>query len=103
MACFGSPKYDRKEAIHILSADSRFPDLQPGQQLSSGNHFLALFPYQKRRRSRLRGGDIQPPEELDLGESDDETDQSTSERRSNRLVRCWEYLTSRLCYPGLSY
>eukprot|EP00554_Chaetoceros_debilis_P011574 CAMPEP_0194128382 /NCGR_PEP_ID=MMETSP0150-20130528/61023_1 /TAXON_ID=122233 /ORGANISM="Chaetoceros debilis, Strain MM31A-1" /LENGTH=587 /DNA_ID=CAMNT_0038822367 /DNA_START=203 /DNA_END=1966 /DNA_ORIENTATION=- len=44
MACFGSPKFDRKEPLHILSADSRFPDLEPGQQLSSGNHFLAIFP-----------------------------------------------------------
>jgi OTU-like cysteine protease len=78
MACFGSPKYDHKKAIHILSADSRFPDLRPGQQLSAGNHFLAVFPMdenelndeedddaalndQRRRnqhrRKRIRGGD----------------------------------------------
>ena len=74
MACFGSPKYDHKAAIHILSADSRFPDLRPGQQLSAGNHFLAVFPMdeqelnnddddnaglgdQRRRRKRIRGGD----------------------------------------------
>ncbi len=44
MACFGSPKYDRREALHILSADSRFPDIEKGKQLPSGNHFLALFP-----------------------------------------------------------
>jgi len=44
MACFGSPKFDRREALHILSADSRFPDIEPGKQLASGNHFLALFP-----------------------------------------------------------
>lgn len=44
MACFGSPKFDRKEALHILSADSRFPDIESGKQLPSGNHFLALFP-----------------------------------------------------------
>ena len=43
-ACFGSPKFDRKEPLHILSADSRFPDLKPGEQLSSGNHFMAIFP-----------------------------------------------------------
>lgn len=54
MACFGSPRFDRKEALHILSADSRFPDLLPGEQLAAGNHFLAVFPL--RRRSRLRGG-----------------------------------------------
>ena len=44
MACFGSPKYDHKEPIHILSADSRFPDLRPGQENPNGNHFLAMFP-----------------------------------------------------------
>jgi len=44
MACFGSPKFDRREALHILSADSRFPDIESGKQLASGNHFLALFP-----------------------------------------------------------
>ena len=79
MACFGSPKYDHKKAIHILSADSRFPDLRPGQQLSAGNHFLAVFPMEENgnedddsddptfieqrrrrnqhRRKRIRGGD----------------------------------------------
>ena len=53
MACFGSPRFDRREALHILSADSRFPDLLPGEQLSAGNHFLAVFPLRPRR---LRGG-----------------------------------------------
>ena len=46
MACFGSPKYDQKPTLHILSADSRFPDVRPGSQLESGNHFYALFPEQ---------------------------------------------------------
>lgn len=44
MACFGSPKFDSRAPLHILSADSRFPDVQPDRQLGSGNHFLALFP-----------------------------------------------------------
>mmetsp|Transcript_25628 Transcript_25628/g.33454 ORF Transcript_25628/g.33454 Transcript_25628/m.33454 type:complete len:161 (+) Transcript_25628:334-816(+) len=62
MACFGSPKFDRREPLHILSADSRFPDISPGKQLSSGNHFLAMFPSQdtfppKTRSKRvMRGG-----------------------------------------------
>jgi hypothetical protein len=57
MACFGSPKFDRRPALHILSADSRFPDLKPGQQLAAGNHFLAVFPRRKKiKRRRLRGG-----------------------------------------------
>lgn len=46
--CFGSPKYDsRNGAIHILSADSRFPDLRPGRQRKKGNHFLAVFPQRR--------------------------------------------------------
>jgi len=47
MACFGSPKFDFKEPIHILSADCRFPDINPGQETSNGNHFLAIFPIKK--------------------------------------------------------
>lgn len=65
MACFGSPKFDRREALHILSADSRFPDITPGKQLPSGNHFLALFPEtivdnmaRKRTRAEIRGGNV---------------------------------------------
>jgi len=46
IACFGSPRFDwsGRRALHVLSADSRFPDLTPGSQLASGNHFLAIFP-----------------------------------------------------------
>ncbi len=55
MACFGSPRFDGKKALHILSADSRFPDIQPGQQMAAGNHFLSVFPDIKRRK-RIRGG-----------------------------------------------
>eukprot|EP00544_Gedaniella_sp_CCMP2646_P011923 CAMPEP_0202486852 /NCGR_PEP_ID=MMETSP1361-20130828/5324_1 /ASSEMBLY_ACC=CAM_ASM_000849 /TAXON_ID=210615 /ORGANISM="Staurosira complex sp., Strain CCMP2646" /LENGTH=320 /DNA_ID=CAMNT_0049116111 /DNA_START=38 /DNA_END=1000 /DNA_ORIENTATION=+ len=59
MACFGSPKFDRREPLHILSADSRFPDVSPGKQLDSGNHFLAVFPESHRvpRKAGVRGGD----------------------------------------------
>ena len=58
MACFGSPRFDRKEALHILSADSRFPDLIPGRQMASGNHFLAMFPVDipRKQQKRIRGG-----------------------------------------------
>lgn len=65
MACFGSPKFDRAPALHILSADSRFPDIKPGEQLESGNHFLAIFPEQTKsyksqaeeeKKQRIRGG-----------------------------------------------
>jgi len=62
MACFGSPKFDRKEAIHILSADSRFPDVAPGRQLESGNHFLAVFPVDCAVKRKVRGGDSRASE-----------------------------------------
>ena len=53
MACFGSPKFDQKEPLHILSADCRFPDLIPGTQADAGNHFMAVFPERDMMR---RGG-----------------------------------------------
>ncbi len=53
MACFGSPRFDSCEKIHILSADSRFPNIKPGRQLTPGNHFLALFPLDQHE---MRGG-----------------------------------------------
>lgn len=58
MACFGSPRYDRREPLHILSADSRFPDVSPGRQLPTGNHFLAMFPEPKKqcRKKKRQGG-----------------------------------------------
>mmetsp|Transcript_29509 Transcript_29509/g.53537 ORF Transcript_29509/g.53537 Transcript_29509/m.53537 type:complete len:480 (-) Transcript_29509:148-1587(-) len=68
MACFGSPKFDRREPLHILSADSRFPDIEPRRIRKVGNHFLALFPVTSlndvgvaggvrfRRHALIRGG-----------------------------------------------
>ena len=71
MACFGSPKYDRKEPLHILSADSRFPDVEPKRIRRGGNHFLALFPVTRssngglsfRKHALIRGGSriVLPP------------------------------------------
>ena len=49
LASFGSPKFDSKEPLHILSADSRFPDISPHCALKDGNHFLALFPVDRMR------------------------------------------------------
>ena len=41
----GSPvMYDQKEPLHILHADGRYPNILPGQQKESGDHFFALFP-----------------------------------------------------------
>lgn len=53
MACFGSPAFDNADALHVLSADARFPDVEPGNQLPSGNHFMSIFPLP---RQQLRGG-----------------------------------------------
>jgi len=91
MACFGSPRFDRKEPLHILSADSRFPDLQPGQQLAAGNHFLAVFPYQRRKR-RLRGGaEIDPYYDEDE-EREDDISLSREDFLSPRWLHWWKQL-----------
>jgi hypothetical protein len=62
MACFGSPKFDRSPALHILSTDSRFPDVTPGKQLPSGNHFMALFPDLPPRHQRKNDEDDEDEE-----------------------------------------
>jgi OTU-like cysteine protease len=49
LARFGSPRYESKTPLHILSADSRFPDIEPGQHMLQGNHFLSLFPCDEQR------------------------------------------------------
>lgn len=59
VAHYGSPRFDKKEALHILSADSRFPDVRPGKQTAVGQHYLGLFPEamtSKQKRMRVRGG-----------------------------------------------
>ena len=43
-ALFGSPTFDDKAPLYILSADGRFPDIAPGDQKENGDHFLALYP-----------------------------------------------------------
>ncbi|KAL7491540.1 hypothetical protein ACHAWT_000881 [Skeletonema menzelii] len=62
LAAFGSPKFDSKEPLHILSADSRFPDVDPHCALKDGNHFLALFPVD-RMRACLRDYYVNGPSE----------------------------------------
>jgi hypothetical protein len=53
MALFGSPKFDYREPLRILSADCRFPYLKPGEQASAGNHFMAMFIEKKNSRERI--------------------------------------------------
>ena len=44
IAEFGSPRFDRRHApLHVLSCDSRFPNLAAENMLDQGNHFLLLF------------------------------------------------------------
>eukprot|EP00549_Striatella_unipunctata_P023190 CAMPEP_0118715286 /NCGR_PEP_ID=MMETSP0800-20121206/26779_1 /TAXON_ID=210618 ORGANISM="Striatella unipunctata, Strain CCMP2910" /NCGR_SAMPLE_ID=MMETSP0800 /ASSEMBLY_ACC=CAM_ASM_000638 /LENGTH=340 /DNA_ID=CAMNT_0006621415 /DNA_START=44 /DNA_END=1067 /DNA_ORIENTATION=- len=93
MACFGSPKYDRREALHILSADSRFPDVEPGHQLDRGDHFLALFPEpihpkettttQRKKRARKKKGTI-----VRGGGNEDVVVCSSSSRNGKRWFFC---------------
>jgi len=44
LTSLGSPKFDDKEALHVLTADSRFPDVSPGDQMNKPSHFLAVLP-----------------------------------------------------------
>ena len=46
----------RHPPIHVLSCDSRFPHLQPEQQLEQGNHFLLLFGDPQGARGRPQAG-----------------------------------------------
>mmetsp|Transcript_16496 Transcript_16496/g.37890 ORF Transcript_16496/g.37890 Transcript_16496/m.37890 type:complete len:364 (+) Transcript_16496:277-1368(+) len=88
MACFGSPKFDRAPALHILSADSRFPDLRPGEQLESGNHFLAIFPEPISEGHRSQADDEEETKQLLRGggsmskgyTQDSEEEQGSGER-----------------------
>lgn len=103
MACFGSPRFDRQQALHILSADSRFPDLKPGQQLSAGNHFLAVFPLpgddddeitRRPQRKRLRGGDIKTALDGDGGAADEDLhsasiSQPLLKRAASKYIQWW--------------
>jgi len=46
-AKFGCPIFDKKNPLYILCADGRFPNIKLGEEKSSGDHFLALFPVEK--------------------------------------------------------
>lgn len=96
MACFGSPRFDRKEPLHILSADSRFPDVTPGRQLASGNHFLAMFPIKvkksrssgkqkKEHKFRVRGG----KSKHDSTRSSSEINAINNKKGGCRMKRNW--------------
>ena len=43
-AKFGHPAFSDKSPLHILCADGRFPNVEPGDHKAVGDHFLALFP-----------------------------------------------------------
>lgn len=88
MACFGSPRFDRREALHILSADSRFPDLEPGEQLESGNHFLSLFPL---KRKRLRGGSFKDGDSIDDEDDEARAETTYKEGSADRKWSIWRW------------
>ncbi len=46
-AKFGCPVFDKKIPLYILCADGRFPNIKLGEEKSTGDHFLALFPVDK--------------------------------------------------------
>ena len=80
IARFGSPKFDRnKQPIHILSADSRFPSVRPGDQALVGNHFLALFPEDEEHLEHMK-----PPTNVlqQFKESDEEEEEGEDEEAS---------------------
>ncbi|KAL3800632.1 hypothetical protein HJC23_006094 [Cyclotella cryptica] len=108
MACFGSPKFDRREPLHILSADSRFPDVDPRKIRKVGNHFLALFPMDleegrvhrgekregrlKRRHALIRGGTNEARRKdlaTNVKNGDDDTSVARQDGSSKRVER-WD-------------
>ena len=118
MACFGSPKFDRREPLHILSADSRFPDVEPRRIRKVGNHFLALFPvntlrhnngaaedgqyYQQQQRFRrhalIRGGsriegDKNNRDKVSNNRSGDDNERNTKGSGNNdKRNNIWQFL-----------
>jgi hypothetical protein len=42
LCAFGSPTFDAKDPISIVSANSRFPDFKACRDFGAGNHFLCL-------------------------------------------------------------
>jgi hypothetical protein len=90
MACFGSPKFDRREALHVLSADSRFPDVHPGKHLEIGNHFLAIFPQSipRMKRRTMRGGGLR---EVGIEPAEDSIEEALSVDRQGLvpLISFW--------------
>ena len=109
MACFGSPRYDRREPLHILSADSRFPDVEPKRIRRVGNHFLALFPVTStsqgvlggnpfRNHALLRGGSriINPSavvsqDDEDVKEEEEEEEKTVVDtKKRNKSVFKWD-------------
>ena len=58
MACFGSPKFDDKGCLNILSCDCRFPDIRGKKNIKSGNHFMAMFPSDGVGKEQAAGGNM---------------------------------------------
>lgn len=83
IAEFGSPRFEKKTPpVHILSCDSRFPNLSPEQMLDQGNHFLLLF-------------DCDPREATDAAKSAGATDDTLRIVEAHALRRAATSLTYR--------
>jgi hypothetical protein len=104
MACFGSPKFDRREPLHILSADSRFPDIEPRKIRKVGNHFLALFPVEDerayiwkrnkdvklRRHALIRGGTNDGVQGEENKMKSGESEMRMEENHNPKIVGRWD-------------
>lgn len=75
MATFGSPKYDSKKPLHILSADSRFPDVSPNLLKANGNHFMAIFPISTMRQY------------VNISQIDNKKGSNTKEHKRRAVIR----------------
>jgi OTU-like cysteine protease len=102
MACFGSPRYDHASALHVLSADSRFPDLAPGKQNVVGNHFLAVFPVRRTKKLDRRGGETTSTTTTSIDEWDGSDQVDMEDEFDTAPPSIVERLTSHL-YGWLDY
>ena len=70
--------------MHVLSADSRFPDLRIGEQMEQGNHFLALFPVSLPTRQQELDAALSPSKSRRLqGDAKIKTNLRHQGRRAN--------------------
>lgn len=63
---FGSPMFDGSAyPFHLLSVDGRFPNLAPGEQKATGDHFMALYPLPQKPSSKNEARMMDPSQRWD--------------------------------------